>query len=240
MKKDHCQLIICPFNLEHPTTRCQCEALSAPVKHQLSLNRKLAAGSSFQGRRAGVAAVWRTNSSAGASADGRLLILSADSEEGLLYNCISSSWMKDRLSSKDFTICIILLQHFSLLARQCVVKLWQKLFVKKKKMNTATYRCSFLPFVHSISSDVGGGHGVAAPHKTHRHQSAESLPDLIGITCRWAHTHTKWQRGLEPCGPPGGWCITESTAQIFSHVAAKKNSLRCYFTKTFRLTKKEK
>lgn len=104
--------------------------------------------------------------------------------------------MNDCLSSKDFTICIISFQHFSLLARQCVVKLWQKPFVKKKKKkNTATYRCSFLPFVHGISSDVGGGHGVAAPHKTHRHQSAESLPDLVGITCRWAHTHTQNGRG---------------------------------------------
>lgn len=59
-----------------------------------------------------------------------------------------------------------------------------------------THHSSFLSFVHSVSSNVRSGHGVAAPHHTHWHQSAESLPDLVGITCGETQTHTKADRSL--------------------------------------------
>jgi len=49
--------------------------------------------------------------------------------------------------------------------------------------NGKSYRSGFLPFVHSISSNVHGGHSIAAPNKAHWYQSTESLPDLIGIAC---------------------------------------------------------
>lgn len=58
-----------------------------------------------------------------------------------------------------------------------------------------SYHSSFLPFVHSISSNIRSGHSIAAPYQTHWHQSTKSLPDLIGISC--GHTCTNADETLD-------------------------------------------
>lgn len=47
-----------------------------------------------------------------------------------------------------------------------------------------SYHSCFLPFVHSISSDVRSGHSIAAPHQAHWHQSTKCFSHLVGIACR--------------------------------------------------------
>lgn len=65
-----------------------------------------------------------------------------------------------------------------------------------------THGGSFAALVDGVGGHVGGGHAVAGPHHRHRHQRAERLAHLIGVTWRSGGS-VGMETGCVPMSHPG-------------------------------------